>query len=144
MSSFQVLFRYCPQDSTDPTVVWQMFPTEATKSGRRVDKGLEPSPREPKLDSIFGQIMNSADLHSLGARPWQVDDDFYEPLAIETARLIPILPVNAKLVSIGRPSDSKCGKVVPSRPTSTVHRSVPLRHKKSSNCLALSSSNKSP
>ena len=74
--------------------------TKATKSSRRVDTRLEPSPKEPKLDSIFERIVNSADLQSQVVRPWQVDVDLYEPLSIETARLIPIMPVNAKLASI--------------------------------------------
>ena len=121
-----------------------MFFTEASKSRRRVDAGLEPSPKEQKLDSIFEQIVDLADVQSQEMRPWQVDVDLYEPLSIETARLIPIVPVNAKLVSIQRPSDNETGKIVRLRPTSPAHRSVPLRHKRSSHCLALSGTNKSP
>ena len=67
-----------------------MSATKATKSGRRIDIGLEPSPGEPKLDSIFEQIVNSADFQSQEMRPWQVDVDLYEPRSIETARLIPL------------------------------------------------------
>ena len=119
-----------------------MFGTEATKRHRRVDAGLEPSPKEQKLDSIFEQIVDLADVQSQEMRPWQVDVDLYEPLSIETARLIPIVPVNAKLVSIQRPSDNETGKIVRLRPTSP--RSIPVRHKRSSYCLALSGTNKSP